>query len=70
MKPIKCRRCGAPLPIGVGRENFACVYCGAVDSIDPHLKNRVLEYYELVRRLGPGAKKIPLKLRELIETFL
>jgi len=65
-EPIKCRSCGAAVPVGVGRSDFVCPYCGATDSVDPQLRDRLDRYYRLLRELDAAVKQFPDRLRNKI----
>ena len=70
MEPVKCKACGAPLPAGFGWEGFTCVYCGAEDCVDEPLRKRLLEYHELLRRIGPVLKEISPALRDTVKKLI
>ena len=67
VEAISCNKCGGNVPVGYGRENFVCPYCGAKDSVDPEAMDRLRRFYQALKDLENAAKQIPPGMRKLIE---
>lgn len=67
MDAIKCQQCGGNVPVGFGIDGFECPYCGAVDSVEEQVRERIRKFYKGMRRFNDRSKQMPQLLRERFE---